>query len=260
MSKYRKKYVKKKKIELKSVVVTALSILLVVAALGGLAALFRDKNVFEKEENTIIYLIPSSTWNDDNSNIGAYVWLGDSNKFVLGSDENEDGIFEFTFDAKYTSVIFVDLKPDTNNVGLNWSNVREQSADLLVPEDDNVYYHQYVNQWSDTSETLYNVITEPVTVKLDSSGFWAALRTPVVYCFDKTGVKEPVFVEMTQVGNFLYQTQIPSGYTHVIFLEYGEEGEVGSWDNVLNQTEDLVIPIDTNNLYVVSDCAWIAAE
>ena len=260
MSKYRKKHVKKKKIELKSVVVTVLSILLVAAALGGLAALFRNKNVFEKQENTTVYLIPSSAWNDDNSNIGAYVWLGDSNKFVLGSDKNEDGIFEFTFDSKYTSVIFVDLKPDTNNVGLNWSNVREQSSDLIVPEDDNVYYHQYVNQWSDTSEILYNVITEPITVKLDSSGLWAALRIPVAYCFDKTGVKEPVFVEMTQVGSFLYQTQIPSGYTHVIFLEYSEEGEVGSWDNVLNQKEDLVIPTDINNLYVVSDCAWTAAE
>lgn len=240
----------------RNVVMGVAAVLLIVALCGGAAALFRNN---DKSNNMItVYVVPSDGWVQDESLIGAYVWIDNSNKFVLASDEDEDGVYELTFDKKFKSVIFVDLKPDTNNLGLNWANVREQSSDLDVPTDKNVYYHQYVNEWSDSKEILFNVTTDNVSVKFTrSSTSWAGLNIPVMYVFDKTGKCEGTFITMTQCGDYTYVGDIPAGYTHVIFLEYDESNQVGTWDGVISQTGDLLIPVDDANVYDLESQSWI---
>ena len=105
---------------------------------------------------------------------------------------------------------------------------------------------------------LYNVTTSETTVYLDNTAQWATFQKPVVYYFDKTGKNESNFVQMDQYGAHDYIATIPAGYTHIVFLEYDESGTLGSWDNVLNQTSDLIIPVGEANHYDLLTNEWFA--
>ena len=46
-------------------------------------------------------------------------------------------------------------------------------------------------------------------------------------------------------------------YTHLIFIEYSDEGSIGTWDNVVKKTDELVIPINHNNIYISNQNIWV---
>ena len=254
---------KKNSGKISSIISTVLVVFAILAVFGGLAELMHRDSVSTKVEYKTIYFIPSEEWESDGSLYGVWCWSASSMpaaSFVLATDENKDGVYEFKINQEYTGLTFVDLKPDTNQLGANWDNKRAQTDDLTVPTDKNVYYHQYCNEWSADSNMLYNVTTSETTVYLDNTAQWAAFQIPVVYYFDKTGKNEPDFVQMTQYGAHDYTATIPAGFTHIVFLEYDESGTLGSWDNVLNQTSDLIIPMGEANHYdlVIND--WFAPD
>ena len=99
-------------------------------------------------------------------------------------------------------------------------------------------------------KNLYTETKNDVSVYLDSNGF-AQVKTPVAYYFNKNGTDEGQFVQMTQIGEKRFAVNIPAGYTHVIFIDYSPDGVIGSWNpsNIINKTDELVIPIGTNNIY-----------
>ena len=80
-----------------------------------------------------------------------------------------------------------------------------------------------------------------------------------MYYFDKTAVNEANFVSMTQTDSFKYTATVPAGYTHIIFIDYDENGSVGSWENILNQTADLIIPTDSMNIYSTVTNSWTSS-
>ncbi len=260
---------KNKKTNSKSVFKTILSTLLVIAVIGGIAATLRNNEHLNKNDTSTkleyntIYFMPSDDWSSDGSLYGAWCWSGSglpAASFVLATDTDEDGVYELKINKEYTGLTFVDLKPDTDSLGVNWDNKRAQTDDLTVPTDKNVYYHQYCNEWSADSNMLYNVTTSETIVYLDNTAQWATFQKPVVYCFDKTGKKEPNFLQMNQCGANQYITTIPAGFTHIVFLEYDESGTLGSWDNVLNQTSDLIIPTGEANHYDLVTNEWFAPD
>ena len=238
-----------------------LVVLLMLGVVGAMVSLL-DFSWFKNDENEApveyktVYLVPGDKWDGDSSNYLAYVWTDGSNQFVNPKYSEENKAWEFTFDAKYKSIIFVDLKEETNSIGLNWSNVREQSPDCVVPEDANVYYHQNDNVWSDSSAPRYFPMESisGITVHWVNSD----VKSRAIYLFDKTGVKEPQFLMMNQSGNNEYiANSIPNGYTHVIFLGYSEEVSIPSWDNVFLQSEDIVLSeiiLDRTNSGYYSMC------
>ena len=60
-------------------------------------------------------------------------------------------------------------------------------------------------------------------------------------------------------GDGIYEVNIPTGYTfgdNVIFCRMNPKTTANNWNNKWNQTEDLVIPTDGNNLYTVKDGTW----
>ena len=239
----------------------------ILGIVGGILALFnfsaidwiKDKlNVEPKRVE--VYLVPGESWNADGSFMGAWCW-NDSGvpqgEFVLATDENEDGVYELKISKEYTSMLFVDLVPDATELGADWKNKRAQTDNLTVPKDNNVYYHVYANQWSDNADVMFTVTTSDVSVTLDTKAQWAGLQTPAMYCFDKTGSKDPQFVSMTQCGSTQFIATVPAGYTHIIFLEYDETGTQGTWDGVITQTSDLEIPTGNAYIYDVEVNDWV---
>ena len=60
-------------------------------------------------------------------------------------------------------------------------------------------------------------------------------------------------------GDKIYEVNIPAGYTfgdNVIFCRMNPGTTANNWNNKWNQTADLVIPTDGNNLYTVKDGTW----
>ena len=60
-------------------------------------------------------------------------------------------------------------------------------------------------------------------------------------------------------GDGIYEVNIPTGYTfgdNVIFCRMNPKTTANNWNNKWNQTEDLVIPTDGNNLYTIKDGTW----
>lgn len=56
----------------------------------------------------------------------------------------------------------------------------------------------------------------------------------------------------------IYTTTIPGGYSNVIFCRMNPAGD-NSWNNKWNQTTDLTIPTNGNNLFTVNNNAWDSA-
>ena len=54
----------------------------------------------------------------------------------------------------------------------------------------------------------------------------------------------------------IYAVTVPQGYTNVIFCRMNPTATANNWDNRWNQTNDLNVPTDGTNLYVVADGAW----
>ena len=251
---YRKNTNKKNKGKIASIVTTILVVLALFGVMGGIAALMQRNNTSNKDEYNTVYFIPSDDWKADGSSYGAWCWAETGlpgSKFVLATDENEDGVFELKIHKDYTGVNFIDLKPDTDGLGLNWANKRDQTDNVDLPTDNKVYYHQYANEWSNSADPIYNVTTEEVTVYVDITDFGSYAFTAHIYAFDKTGTAEATFVSMAQINDNLYTVTIPAGYTHLIFLDCD-----GTWDNVEWQTDDLVIPTGEANYYNLTTNQW----
>ena len=252
---YKNKQHKKRNGKWSSIISTVLVVFAILAVFGGLAALMRrdTQTTTPQVEYKTVYFIPSDDWKADGSLYGAWCWSESGlpgSKFVLATDENEDGVFELKIHKDYTGINFIDLKPDTDSLGLNWANKREQTDNIDLPVDDKVFYHQYCNEWSATSDLLFAPTTEEVTVYFDSTELEIAFDS-YLYVFDKTGKTEASFIRLIQINDAVYSGIIPVGYTHLIFLDCD-----GSWDTVAWQSADLLIPTDDNILYVYSTESW----
>ena len=63
------------------------------------------------------------------------------------------------------------------------------------------------------------------------------------------------WVSMTCYRDF-YSVEVPSGYTKVIFCRMNPSAAANNWDNKWNQSGDLNIPTNGNNLFTVPSDAW----
>ena len=259
----------KKKKKFNKILSGFLIALLIMGILSAVVSIFEATSVIDlssildrfkkdKTEYVDVNLVPGDAWSEDSSAYGAWCWNDSSEPsatFVLATDEDGDGVYTVRINTAYTSMLFVDLVPDATEPGADWVYKREQTDNLTVPKDENVYYHVYANTWSDNAELLYNVTTVDVTVFLNTN-YWGQMQPPVMYCIDKTGVNASEFIEMNQTGSSLYTAVVPAGYTHIIFLEYGEDGVIGEWNDVITQTEDLDIPVNNFVYYLTETNTW----
>ena len=269
MKKYynRNKFKKKSNVNRKvgNVVRSIIALFALFGIVSGLLALvdfswFDNLIKKDKTDYVDVHFVPGEAWASDDSSYGAWLWNDDgvpAGAFVLSSNEDGDGVYSVRVSSEYTNILFVDLVPGATELGSSWANKREQTNNLLVPTDANNIYHVYASEWSNTSDVLFTVTTEELQVYIEADA-WDINTYPYAYYFDKTGVSEPNFVEMIQCGAHQYFANIPAGYTHVIFINYGSETNVGTWENIINQTSDLIIPTDEFNHYNTLSNEWDA--
>lgn len=54
----------------------------------------------------------------------------------------------------------------------------------------------------------------------------------------------------------IYEVEAPTGYPSVIFCRMNPGAAANNWDNKWNQTSDLTVPTDENNMYTVKEGTW----
>ena len=95
-----------------------------------------------------------------------------------------------------------------------------------------------------------------VTLYLKPNSNWKADNARfAAYAFDK-GDK---WIDMIELGcTGIYTCDIPETYPSVIFCRMNPSNSINNWDgiNKWNQTNDLTIPTDGNNLYTVTEGTW----
>ncbi len=99
-------------------------------------------------------------------------------------------------------------------------------------------------------------VTELVLYLKPNANWMADNARFAAYFFNNGG---DVWVSMTAVGDGTYQCNIPQGYAlgdNVIFCRMNPSTTGNNWNNKWNQTADLVVPTDGNNLYTVKDGTW----
>jgi hypothetical protein len=100
-------------------------------------------------EGTTLYLVPGA-W-ADGSLIGAWVWAtGANGSWVSVLDTDADGIYEVVVPTGCNNIIFVDFVSGATS--MDWSNKKNQTGDMSVPTDGNIYYHANAAMWKDNAE------------------------------------------------------------------------------------------------------------
>ncbi len=248
----------KSKLGFKNVITTITAVLVFITALASVMTLLGGNNVnnVNTPKDITVKFLPGDVWLEDGSTMGAWVWNDygvPQSKFIVASDEDGDDVYEVTFSEEYTSILFVDLVPNATELGTDWKNKRDQSANQLV--DDELFYHVYANSWEESPVLKFVRTNSPVTVYFNASNS-PCFKAPQVYCFDKYNKSPAEFITMTQIGGARFTVTIPEGFTHIIFIDYFDDGEYGSWENIGFQSEDLIIPNDENVYFSSVTLEW----
>ena len=64
------------------------------------------------------------------------------------------------------------------------------------------------------------------------------------------------WVSGVKLSNGMYEFAVPSGYPNVIFCRMNGSAAANDWNNKWNQTGDLKVPTNGNNLYTVPSGSW----
>ena len=107
-------------------------------------AIYVTAPVDETLPTVMLYLSPNANWKVDNARFAAY-FFGNGETWVSMVDSDSDGVYEVEAPAGYPNVIFCRMNPSA--AANNWNNKWNQTADLVVPTDDNVKYTVKEGTW-----------------------------------------------------------------------------------------------------------------
>ncbi len=89
------------------------------------------------DDRRTIYFEVSEDWQKDNAWFAMYSWDGNGNEVFTRMNEIFGGYYTAKLDEGYSNVIF--CRMDANTSECQWSNVWNQSTDLVVPSDCNCF-------------------------------------------------------------------------------------------------------------------------
>ncbi len=97
-----------------------------------------------------LYLKPSDTWKTDGARFAAYFFdASGNNTWADAADSNGDGAYEVIIPSgDWSNVIFCRMDPGTAEN--DWVNKWNQTADLAIPTDNNVYYTLAEGVWDNS--------------------------------------------------------------------------------------------------------------
>lgn len=96
----------------------------------------------------------------------------------------------------------------------------------------------------------------PDTLYLKPNSNWTQANARFAAYFFGNGEKWISMTKTTINGGTYYKVSVPEGYPSVIFCRMNPSASANSWNNKWNQTGDLTIPTDGNNLFTVPDGWW----
>lgn len=125
-------------------------------------------------------------------------------------------------------------------------NTRKALAILLVLVTMLVSMSALVTQAADGDFTVY--LSPNSNWKADNARF-------AIYVWNDNNSNK--WVDMTDNdGDKIYEAVVPSGYNKIIFCRMDPINTSNNWDNKWNQTEDLTLPTNGDNLYKVASGTW----
>ena len=195
----------------------------------------------QSENPTTVYLKPNDDWKKDNARFAVHYWQDGKNPdWVDMTDMGCNGdYYQAEIPAGYSNLMFVQMKPNTTN---NWENKgSHQTGNLTVPTNGN-------NLYDVDNKTLSYLHLKPNSNWKDAGARFAA------YFFGNG----ETWVSMEQDRDDYYTCEIPTNkkYPNVILCRMNPNTTANNWSNKWDQTNDLTIPTNGNNLYTVKDGAW----
>ena len=73
------------------------------------------------------------------------------------------------------------------------------------------------------------------------------------------GTPDIAWISLTSIGNNTFRGELPDGYNYgcnIIFCRMNPAGATGNWNSKWNQTANLTVPTNGNNLFTVTNNAW----
>ena len=195
----------------------------------------------QSENPTTVYLKPNDEWKADNARFAVHYWQeGKNPDWVDMTDMGCNGdYYQAEIPAGYSNLMFVQMQPDTDN---DWKNKgNHQTGNLILPIDGN---------------TLYDVDDKTLSyLHLKPNANWKQSNARFAAYFFGNG---ETWVSMEQDRDDYYTCEIPTNkkYPNVILCRMNPSTTANNWNNKWNQTEDLVIQNNGNNLYTVKDNTW----
>lgn len=227
-----------------------------------------DSGTGDIETSGVIYMKPNSNWLDAGAWFSAYFFGGPYGDLWMNmTDEDADGVYECEVPVGYGNVIFVRMNPASAEN--SWDNKWGQTADLLVPADDNICYVIAKGSWDSGSWTTFPPTEDGSG---DDSGDDGSDDDPIAgeneqvvylnaggsFLWDQAGAwfevwswatgSDGAWYTMTSAGSGIYACTIPKANTNIIFVRRGPDMTQG-WDldvHYWNKTDDLSIPSGMN--------------
>lgn len=127
----------------------------------------------------MLYLQPSSNWNQSNARFAVYTFGGGEHWYSMSPVDGETNIYGAEITNPYTNVIFCRMNPATTDN--NWSNKWNQTADLTVPSDKNLFIPTE-GEWDGITQSwgVYGDVgggTNPIEVTEDAGYYLVGTMT-----------------------------------------------------------------------------------
>ena len=158
------------------------------------------------------------------------------------------------------TVIFCRMNPNTTEN--NWTNRWNQTADLTMPTAANNCYRINENSWD--SGKWSNISYKTLYLKPNSN--WLQSK-PKFAAYFYSGSNNEWVTMMDSDKDGYYECLNTSSYGTVIFVrldadESDDSGheEYNTWDAKWNQTGNLTVPTNSNNLYTINSGSWDAGK
>ena len=216
-----------------------------------------------------VYLVPN-IWDIDGAWYWVHAWGGVDGDYDVKMTKvsGQDGLYKADIPEDATHVIFVRMNPAYSDI--SWDKEKgflKQTVNLTIPSDSNKFT---VVEWNNTESkstgTWYEVEEpepepEPTTITLylkPNSNWKQSSAWFAVYAWKGSGGSgNETWIKMTDTdGDGIYQADVPLEYTKVIFCRMNPASTGLNWNNKWNQTSDLTVPTNGNNLYTVASGTW----
>lgn len=185
-----------------------------------------------------IYLKINSWWGNDDARITTYY-----NNDAVWYDMAKTDISRTYVGAippGCTNVRFRRIDPNT---GTSWNN----TASLTTPSGNKNCYYIDLGAWDTIDATL---------LYLKPNSNWTIDGARFAARFWESGGAEKWVDMVDPDGDGYYACVVPSGYPYVIFCRMNPGATANNWNNKWNQTGDLTVPTNGNNLFTVPSGAW----